>query len=254
MSNAASHMSTPKAHACRVKNSTCTLALPTRHVAIPEKMKEAMGRLGFFRPTRARRMAREMAVTASSWPMTRPCKTCSILISRSVSSDDTFSIGMPVHCATMLAMSCSVTMGPPPSPLSISARWLSLALLVMALIWDFSSISRSRREPAFSKSWALQVAKICGKVRVVNFDKSGVLSGMGWCRADICEKHAQHRVTVIDRLCAIPDSCVLLLQQRTQLLVQLPRLLWQLSMPQPHTGPCLINEINGLKINRRSTT
>eukprot|EP00882_Tetradesmus_deserticola_P030387 GHRQ01034110.1.p1 GENE.GHRQ01034110.1~~GHRQ01034110.1.p1 ORF type:complete len:120 (+),score=7.87 GHRQ01034110.1:266-625(+) len=42
-------------------------------------------------------------------PMTRPCSTSSILISRSVSSADTFSMGMPVHCATMLAMSCSVT-------------------------------------------------------------------------------------------------------------------------------------------------
>lgn len=29
----------------------------------------------------------------------------------------------------------------------------------MAAIWDFSSISRSRRLPAFSKSWALQGEK-----------------------------------------------------------------------------------------------
>ena len=55
----------------------------------PEKMKEAMGRLGFFRPTRARLTAREMATTASSWPMTRRWSVSSILISFSLSSLDT---------------------------------------------------------------------------------------------------------------------------------------------------------------------
>ncbi|MEL6354112.1 MAG: ATP-dependent Clp protease ATP-binding subunit, partial [Cyanobacteria bacterium J06627_28] len=35
------------------------------------KTELAMGRLGFLRPTRARRIAREMALTASSWPMRR---------------------------------------------------------------------------------------------------------------------------------------------------------------------------------------
>ena len=181
----------------------------------PEKMKEAMGRLGFLRPTRARRMAREMAVTASSCPITRPCSTSSIFTSASVSSDDTWggrwgrgtgwvggwagqgraggaagarrdapaqapppAVPPPAlpHTARQPPRAapsrwgcrstaprcwqcpCSVTMGPPPSPLSISARCASLALDVMAAICDLSSISRSRRLPAFSKSWALQQA------------------------------------------------------------------------------------------------
>ena len=54
-----------------------------------------MGRLGFLRPTRALRMAREMATTASSCPMTRWCSVSSILIRRSLSSLDTCAHGTP---------------------------------------------------------------------------------------------------------------------------------------------------------------
>ena len=55
----------------------------------PEKMKDAMGRLGLLSPTRARRMARAMATTASSCPMTRLCSVSSIFTSLSLSSLDT---------------------------------------------------------------------------------------------------------------------------------------------------------------------
>ena len=48
-------------------------------------------------PTRARRMAREMATTASSCPMTRLCSVSSILMRRSLSSLLTFSMGMPAQ-------------------------------------------------------------------------------------------------------------------------------------------------------------
>jgi hypothetical protein len=77
-------------------------------------------------------------------------------MSRSVSSADTFSMGIPVHCATMLAMSASVTTGPPLSTLSASALLVSLAPAMMAWILALSSISLSRSWPAFSKSWPLQ--------------------------------------------------------------------------------------------------
>lgn len=43
-----------------------------------------------------------------------------------------------------------------------------------------------------------------------------------------------------------PDSSLLLLEQGTQLLVQLPRLLRQLRMLQPHPGACLIDQVDGL--------
>ena len=43
----------------------------------PRKMNEPMGRLGSFRPARARRTARATAFTASSWPTTRLCSVSS---------------------------------------------------------------------------------------------------------------------------------------------------------------------------------
>mmetsp|Transcript_47391 Transcript_47391/g.90491 ORF Transcript_47391/g.90491 Transcript_47391/m.90491 type:complete len:415 (+) Transcript_47391:1365-2609(+) len=113
-------------------------------------MKEAIGRLGFLSPTRARRTAREMATTASSCPMMRVCSFSSISSRRFDSSEDTFSTGMPVQAATMAAMSLSVTTGPMPP--SSSAASVSRLAEVMAEICAFSSISRSRSDPAFSKS------------------------------------------------------------------------------------------------------
>ena len=50
---------------------------------------------GVHSPTRALRMALLMATTASSWPMTLVCRVSSILISFSLSSLLTFSMGIP---------------------------------------------------------------------------------------------------------------------------------------------------------------
>mmetsp|Transcript_15686 Transcript_15686/g.46300 ORF Transcript_15686/g.46300 Transcript_15686/m.46300 type:complete len:397 (-) Transcript_15686:930-2120(-) len=146
-------------------------------------MNEAMGRLGFLSPTRARRMARAMADTASSCPITRPCSTSSILMSRSVSSDETFSIGMPVHCATMLAMSASVTVGPPPSTLSASALDCSLAPASTAWILALSSISLSRSWPAFSKSWPRTAASLSLTTALSSLSRSRASSGSAMCRS-----------------------------------------------------------------------
>jgi len=52
-------------------------------------MKDAMGRLGLLSPTRARLIARAMATTASSCPITRLCSVSSIFTSLSLSSLDT---------------------------------------------------------------------------------------------------------------------------------------------------------------------
>lgn len=43
------------------------------------------------------------------------------------------------------------------------------------------------------------------------------------------------------------DGCILLLQERTQLLVQVAGLFWQLRMPQAHARARLINKVNGLQ-------
>ncbi len=44
-------------------------------------MKLAIGRLGFLRPTRARRIAFDTAFTASSWPISRWWRVSSMLSS-----------------------------------------------------------------------------------------------------------------------------------------------------------------------------
>mmetsp|Transcript_88982 Transcript_88982/g.212417 ORF Transcript_88982/g.212417 Transcript_88982/m.212417 type:complete len:225 (-) Transcript_88982:814-1488(-) len=77
----------------------------------PQKMKEAMGLLGFCRPALARRTAFAMAVTASSWPMTRLCSVSSRCTRRTDSSAETFSTGTLVQAETTDATSFSVTMG-----------------------------------------------------------------------------------------------------------------------------------------------
>ena len=74
---------------CRERSRLCS----QDESSITDRARQARG----CSPTRARRMAREMATTASSCPMTRLCSVCSILIRRSLSSLLTFSIGMPAQ-------------------------------------------------------------------------------------------------------------------------------------------------------------
>ena len=87
-------------------------------------MKLAMGRLGFFKPTRARRMARETAFTASSWPIRRWWRVSSMFSNLADSLSVSFCTGTPVQDATMWAMSSSVTIGvrsPSAAKASVSA-------------------------------------------------------------------------------------------------------------------------------------
>ena len=146
----------------------------------PEKMKEATGRLGFFRPVRARRMARDTATTASSWPTRRLCSVSSMAIRRALSSEDTLSTGMPVHMPTMEAMSFSVTVGPVPTS-SASAAAASLLVALMAAICALSSISRSRSEPAFSKSWPRTAASFSFSSARSSLSSSRAASGTAAC-------------------------------------------------------------------------
>ncbi|KAE9602707.1 hypothetical protein Lalb_Chr12g0202431 [Lupinus albus] len=113
-------------------------------------MKLAIGRLGFFNPTRARRIARLMAFTASSWPIILLCKVSSIFRRRTDSSAETLSTGIPVHEATICCMSTSVTTGPS-SPASLSALLISLPFSTSVEICALRSISLSLSSPAYSK-------------------------------------------------------------------------------------------------------
>ncbi len=63
-------------------------------------MNEPMGRRGSLRSARLRRRAREIAMTASSWPMMRLLSSSSILRSFSVSFCSMRWSGTPVHFET----------------------------------------------------------------------------------------------------------------------------------------------------------
>ena len=69
------------------RNSASVLASSVFPTPVgPRKMNEPLGRLGSFSPARVRRIARESALMASSWPMTRLCSSSSIRRSLAVSS------------------------------------------------------------------------------------------------------------------------------------------------------------------------
>mmetsp|Transcript_5295 Transcript_5295/g.19829 ORF Transcript_5295/g.19829 Transcript_5295/m.19829 type:complete len:325 (-) Transcript_5295:594-1568(-) len=64
---------------------------------------EATGRVPSAKPDRARRTAREIAVTASVCPTTRSAISCSMFKSAELSSSLSCPTGTPVHCATTSA-------------------------------------------------------------------------------------------------------------------------------------------------------
>ena len=68
-----------------------------------------MGRFGSERPERARRTALDTAMMASCWPTTRWPRRSSILTSFWTSASSSRVTGMPVHLATVSAMSSSST-------------------------------------------------------------------------------------------------------------------------------------------------
>ena len=75
----------------------------------PRKMKEPMGRRGSRIPERARMMASDTALIASSCPTTRARRISSRCRTFSRSPCFSRATGMPVQAATMSAISSSVT-------------------------------------------------------------------------------------------------------------------------------------------------
>ncbi len=84
----------------------------------PRKRKLPMGRAGFLRPARERRMARARAEMAFSCEMTRLCSSSSTRSSLAVSSSLMDVMGTPVQRLTTSSMSSRVTM-----PAEESSRW-----------------------------------------------------------------------------------------------------------------------------------
>ena len=115
----------PKTASARARHSS---VLPTP--VGPRNRKLPIGRLGSDSPTLPRRIARDTAVTASFWPMTRRWSILSILRRRFVSSALRFATGMPVHSDTTAAISSAVTRPPPETRMcaaASSARSMALS-------------------------------------------------------------------------------------------------------------------------------
>ena len=136
----------------------------------PMNMKTPIGRFGSLRPARERRTALEMAVIASSWPMTLLCSASSMCRRRSCSSLAMRVTGMPVHMLTTSAMSSGPTTGASlsPSAPSSSSRCSSFSC---------SFTSRSRSSAANSYCWELMALSF--SLRRLSNPRSASLSDGG---------------------------------------------------------------------------
>ena len=99
----------------------------------PRKIKLPMGRLGSLSPARLRRIALATSETASSCPTTRSCRRPSIWMSFCTSPSSMRETGMPVHLATIWAMSSS----------SISSFRSAVPDLMASRSWLAASMLRS---------------------------------------------------------------------------------------------------------------
>ena len=137
----------------------------------------------------------------------------------------------------------------------------------MAAICAFSSISRSRSCPAFSKSCTgtIRHSKHQHSVRWNACSQPCYLEAKQAFLSKyvkVCRRAAASCLPYLQTVSKLPSRCcrawqaaghlsahggVLLLEQRAQLLVQVARLFRQLRVPQPHARPCLINEVDRLR-------
>ena len=144
-------------------NALANSVLPTP--VGPKNINEPIGRFGSFKPLRARRIARETAEMASSWPTTRLCKTFSSCMRRSLSLRCNWVTGTPVHCATTWAMSSAVTWMSLRTPFSCSAacNLAILALVVTSCSWIVAAFSKSCARTAASLS-SFKVCSFCSNL------------------------------------------------------------------------------------------
>src|SRR5215468_634121 len=140
-----------------------------RHVHADERVLVPEQVLG--ERTRERRIARDTATTASSWPMMRPWRASSMRASFADSFSSSLESGMPVHRETMYSMFSSPTVwGPLPLRLSQS-RFISSSR-------PRRSFSFSRSEAAFSNSWASRYMSFSRTTRSTSLPIS-LISGGG---------------------------------------------------------------------------
>ncbi len=136
--------------------------------------------MGFFaslRPARERRIAWEMTLIASCWPMTRLWSASSMCTSFSVSDSVSEVTGTPVHLETTTATSSAAIVGMDWSRFSRHFFFMSSSCLR-------SSFSLSRKRAAFSYSWPLMAEDF--SLTVFSISASLSLNWGGAC--DVCRR------------------------------------------------------------------
>ena len=172
MSTRISAFSSPKRNSARARASS---VFPTP--VGPRKMNEPTGRFASFRPARERRIARETARIASSWPTTRAWSASSMRASFADSFSSSRESGMPVQRDTMYSMSCS--------PTTWVCRFLFFShSRLSSSSRPRSAFSFSRSEAAFSNSWASRNMSFSRTTRSISFSSSLIVAGgvMAWSR------------------------------------------------------------------------
>ena len=136
----------------------------------PRKRKEPIGRFGSFRSARERRSALEIAITASSWPITRLFSSSSIFSSFSVSFCSIRCSGTPVHFETTAMISSSSTT-------TIFSSELARHAFSVSSSSFFAFFSSSRSAAAFSKSCSEIAATFCRLIDSIRFSASLIDGG-----------------------------------------------------------------------------
>ena len=139
--------------------------LPTP--VVPKKMNVPEGFLSSLRPSLPRRIALEIAVTASSWPMTLFWSSDSRLFNLSASLSVIFLTGIPVHLARTSAISSTQSV-PVKPPLSGS-------------VFDFSLARRAFSVSSCSLYCCAASNSIASDAAFLDFSSSAILSSSSFC-------------------------------------------------------------------------
>ena len=116
-------------------------------------MNDPTGRLGSLSPERARRMASEIALIASSCPIIRSCRRSSIWSNFWVSDSNSCVTGIPVHwLITSAISSASTTSSSLFSASQADCLWLKVSSSFSRSDFSLTASSYSRSRLAFSSS------------------------------------------------------------------------------------------------------
>ena len=142
-----------------------------------------MGRSGSFSPARARRTASDTAWMASSWPTTRSWRRSSIWMSLAVSPSMRRVTGIPVHAATISAMSSAPTssLSNAPAPCRPASVSSSVARRSTSSFWVPYLSSAAVAKSASRSACSMRVARDSNSDFVVRIAAMAAFSASQRC-------------------------------------------------------------------------